>query len=313
MIHFVNGDIWADTLRENSPEQGEVFVWREMLDFGPFHIEWDMVEQANKRADFFEERLGIPSEQTKMTFVYQEQRLKRMPPSCHLVLWFDTDRYDQMMLLYLLKRCRELGISTIDLVTIPTGVLSGDAGKSVIKHLFDQRIPLGEEHLIEATNAWKDYIAEDPRGIVERLKKESRFDHVNAAFSRHLEYFPSQTTGLNIVEEMVLSLIQAGVSSFESLFREVTIQRPEDGLSDVHFAAIVNELTTEQNPLICKETSTTEEVWKLTALGERVLAGEEDRIQVVGIDWWLGGVHLQNDIWRRDHVGNLVQIDSLKK
>jgi hypothetical protein len=39
----------------------------------------------------------------------------------------------------------------------------------------------------------------------------------------------------------------------------------------------------------------------LTDAGRAVLAGEADRIAVVGIDRWLGGTHLRpGNVWRRD-------------
>jgi hypothetical protein len=40
---------------------------------------------------------------------------------------------------------------------------------------------------------------------------------------------------------------------------------------------------------------------KLTPAGERVLAGKADRVQLLGIDRWLGGTHLTPAaIWRWD-------------
>jgi len=41
---------------------------------------------------------------------------------------------------------------------------------------------------------------------------------------------------------------------------------------------------------------------RLTAMGERVLAGQEDHVRLNGIDRWIGGVHLTGDStpWRYD-------------
>jgi hypothetical protein len=39
----------------------------------------------------------------------------------------------------------------------------------------------------------------------------------------------------------------------------------------------------------------------LTRNGERVLAGDEDRVALLGIDRWVGGTHLVPDaVWRWD-------------
>jgi hypothetical protein len=39
----------------------------------------------------------------------------------------------------------------------------------------------------------------------------------------------------------------------------------------------------------------------LTAAGERVLAGEDDRVELLGIDRWVGGTHVTAEsLWRWD-------------
>ncbi|SFT00358.1 DUF1835 domain-containing protein [Marininema halotolerans] len=317
MIYLVNGDPWADVLRAHSPEQGEVFVWRENFEFGPFQKPLGETEQATARARFFEERLGMPFDETKMMFVYQEQRLKRLARSSHLVLWLGTSRADQLLLLYILKQCRSLGITMVDLVTIPTGTLPQDSGELVVKRLFDERITLEKEDVIEAEEAWKDYIAVNPLDFVTRKEREIRLPQLHAAWNHHADYFPSQANGLSVIEELILTLIRRGISSFESLYHEVLNHRPEDGLTNVHLAAIVNELAEEWHPLIQIETSEIqglegdeEESWILTSLGQKVLAGDEDRIDVLGIDWWVGGVHLKENLWRRSSDGRLIYVES---
>jgi hypothetical protein len=40
---------------------------------------------------------------------------------------------------------------------------------------------------------------------------------------------------------------------------------------------------------------------RLTPAGERVLRGEADRVELLGIDRWLGGTHVTaEDVWRWD-------------
>ena len=43
---------------------------------------------------------------------------------------------------------------------------------------------------------------------------------------------------------------------------------------------------------------------QLTALGERALCGEADRVELLGIDRWIGGTHVTPDnVWRWDGAG----------
>jgi hypothetical protein len=43
---------------------------------------------------------------------------------------------------------------------------------------------------------------------------------------------------------------------------------------------------------------------QLTALGERVLRGDADRVELLGVDRWIGGTHVTPDnVWRWDGAG----------
>jgi hypothetical protein len=45
---------------------------------------------------------------------------------------------------------------------------------------------------------------------------------------------------------------------------------------------------------------------RLTAAGERVLSGDADRVELLGVDRWVGGTHVTPaDLWRWD--GRLVR------
>ncbi|SDC05866.1 protein of unknown function [Melghirimyces thermohalophilus] len=307
MIHIVNGDVWGERLRGCTPLKGEVFVWREMYDLGPFSPDWEREEWIQRRAAFFEERIGLPAEQMKMINRYQEQRLDRIPSTTQVVLWFGSDRYDQLMLLYLLTRMRDGDRKGIDWVEVPAKGADQLSDGDLVR-LFEERLPIEEEHLVQAAEVWQAYISDDPRDVERWLHRETgRFPYAFTALRRHIQYFPSCENGLNAVEALALRIIGEESPPFSSLFREVNRQCPEDGLSDVHFAAILNELGDCETPLIQTEASDSGEGRiHLTPLGKRVLIGTEDRLAACGIDWWLGGVHLTADTdWRRDANGHL--------
>ena len=83
------------------------------------------------------------------------------------------------------------------------------------------------------------------------------------------------------------------------MFNEVTKKRVNDGLSDLHLAAILKELMKGKNPLITSNQplpnysdSISNAKIDITSAGLDVLVGKQNRIDLVGIDWWIGGVHL---------------------
>jgi hypothetical protein len=74
-------------------------------------------------------------------------------------------------------------------------------------------------------------------------------------------------------------------------------------MGDTAFVYHVGALVRSTRPLIVADGSgplTLESRVHLTATGERVLAGEVDRVRHAGIDRWLGGVHLTGfgPVWR---------------
>lgn len=306
MIHIVNGDEFGERLRESPLLNGEVFVWRELYDLGPFSSGWNEKEMAARRAVFLEEILGIPADRMEMVLRYQEQRLNRLPLDSQVVFWCAPNRHDQMMLTYLLSRLADRGLQRAEWVKLP-GVEppSGLSGPDLVQR-FENRQPLGQRHLEQAASAWRSYISPDPRDIEEWLKITPSFlPDLRSVFQRHLEYFPSAFNGLNVVEELILQKIREQPMDFPELFRELSLLREEDGLSQVHLAILLNDLGDISPPLIRFEG---EAAIIPTPLGERVLAGEENRLQVCGIDRWLGGVHLRGDsCWCRTAGGMLIK------
>lgn len=313
MIHIVNGDGWGERLRNWCHIDGEVFVWREMMDFGPLSSEWSLEEQIRHRAFFFEERIGVPQKQMEMVCRYQEQRLERIPPVTPVVLWFDMDRYDQLTLLYLVIRIRQLGLQSVSFVVVPQETM---VTEQQLDQLWEGRIHIGDGELERAESAWKALVSPTPLPLWQWLQEESALFHLHDAFRCHLEYLPSVDNGLNKVEERVLQLVEQGCDSFDPLFQEVTACRLHDGLTDVHFAAILNELATPKgSPLLYMDREKgayndqmpVEGSICLTPEGKAVLAGEADRLDIAGIDWWWGGVRLKDGTWRLNTAGKPVQ------
>jgi hypothetical protein len=69
----------------------------------------------------------------------------------------------------------------------------------------------------------------------------------------HKSYFSSIKTGLNEVEYLGLSLINEGVCLFYDLFNSIMEKRINDGLSNLHFAAILKELMNGPFPLLIRD------------------------------------------------------------
>lgn len=306
MIHIVNGDAVGNKILGIS---GEIIVWREMYDFGPLSLNWSKTEQIQNRALFFEERLGIPSALFTTNCEKQNQLLNDLSPKDEIVLWFEHDKYDQTMLMYLLTELSLKRFEKLSMISINQypGIYPfhglGQLSSEQLMALMNEKKEITKDQINEAVSGWIAYNSSNVEDIERWIQTEQHFlPFLFPVFKEHKSYFPSPITGLNEVEFLTLQLINEGVCQFDELFKSITEKRINDGLSDLHFAAILNELIKGKNPLLSSDTSLPsftlsfpKAKLELTSHGLDVLSGRKNRLELVGIDWWVGGVHIQKE------------------
>ncbi|CAM3637105.1 DUF1835 domain-containing protein [Marinicrinis lubricantis] len=313
MIHIVNGDIVGEKLIHQV--EGEVIVWREMYDYGPLLSKGSREEHLRRRAAFFEEKVGIPAKLFMESCEQQYRKLDELPRDTEVTLWFEHDRYDQMMLIYLITELNNRGFQKLSMVTLNeySGIEPfygmGQLSSLQLKELgLTHHQSLTPDQLQEAVEAWTAYTSENPLDTEQWIKASGqRLPFLTHAMQRHLRYYPSVHTGLNEIEDKSLRYIGDRACTFEALFEHISRSIPHDGLSDLQFAAILNQLTRGDFPLLDCDgplpnygNPNSSAMLRLTSSGKQVLQGNRDRFSCTGIDWWLGGVHLQDGSWRWD-------------
>ena len=300
----MNGDAVGDKIQEI---EGQVIVWREMYDFGPLNLSWSKEEQIKRRAQFFEDRLDIPAALFIENCQNQNHILNHLPKTDEIVLWFEHDRYDQTMLMYLLTELTSKGFKNLSMVSInqypgihPFHGL-GQLSSEQLLELVHSKKRISNEQIQEAITGWIAYNSANPDDLEKWIEKESHdLPFLLQVFKDHGGYFPSGKTGLNEVEFLALSFISKGTHSFWDLFKSISEKRINDGLSDFQFAAILNELMKGKQPLLkCNgplpnySVSESNTMLEITSAGLDVLEGRANRFDFVGIDWWVGGVHIE--------------------
>ena len=319
MIHIVNGDALASKMKNFN---GRVMPWREMYDFGPLTKDGSKELLLIERSLFFEKKIGLPASLFIENSRKQNQWLDHLPKNSEIVLWFEHDRYDQTMLMYLLNELSRKEFENLSMVTINQypGVEPffglGQLSIQQLEELFHTtRRPITKKQISEAIDGWNAYTSENPLEIEKWItSSKAHLPFLKEALKTHLSYFPSVQNGLNEVENLVFHLINERVCSFTDIFQSMSEQRLNDGLGDTHFAAIINQLIHGQNPLLQCDAPLPNFIHpiprsnlSLTSFGLEVLNGNSDRFDFVGIDWWLGGVHLQKDQWRWNHQ-HIIQV-----
>jgi hypothetical protein len=169
--------------------------------------------------------------------------------------------------------------------------------------------------LASATAAWAALRAPDPVRLAELAQREDpALAFVPAALRRLLEELPGARDGLSATERRTLEAIAEGAETPAEAFRASQAAEPAAFLGDTWFFRTLAALgqgdarlveTTRGRPLPPPPPLGAEPFARLgvrlTPAGRRVLAGEDDRVALLGIDRWIGGTRLvPGSVWRWD-------------
>jgi hypothetical protein len=329
MLHITNGDSTAISLRR-SGIPGVFLAWRDVLHDGPVPAGLSLRQLSEVRARFLAERGWSSYEDALEEFRARDSILERFRGEREVVLWFEHDLYDQLQLLQILDWLveQERGKTILSLIAIDSfpehasfhGL--GELTPVQLGSLFPNRRPITTAMLTLAHVAWDAFRSPDPTMIGRLLASDtSALPFLAGALKRHLQEFPSVTSGLSRTERQLLEALTTNSLRPIPLF--VAAQRMEEApfLGDWSFWQYVYDLSKGPTPLVvrqdggafvlplfssstARQTAFLEQELVLTEQGRSVLADQEDWMRLHGIDRWLGGVHLSGHepAWRWDQT-----------
>lgn len=322
MLHIVNGDIVGDKLRKGNI-RGDILVWREVYPVGPVFVDMGEPHQRSTRAEYLERAMGIPAAEYETNCKSQEQVLQNFHKYDEVVLWFEHDLFDQLMLSYLLHwfSKQPLGRTKLNLLCI--GVYPGiDLFRGLGQLTTNQLETLSgtwkkieRKELETGSKIWEAYASEDIERHVEILQEDtSALPFAHAALELHLSRLPSAKNGLGIVEQTTLELVRHGVNTPRELFKEIGNRLNVLGMGDLEFWYRLRGMSEGPNALLeirgphtfpdyRKKTTPSFEngIVALTEAGVDVAAGLKDWVKVKGMNEWYGGLRLHGDLtWRWD-------------
>ena len=241
--------------------------------------------------------------------------LLRLDRYQRIVLWFEHDSYDQLILAYLLHRLRELQPSAeLQLIAVDQvpGVERfigiGQLAPEVLSWLWPQRRPIKPELLRLGSDAWHALTADDPTALLALIQTGTpALPMLGKALHRHLQQLPGQHDGLGLTERLSLQIIQRQGplptgKVFAALMRN---DEPLPYLGDLMFWWILQPLLGGTTPLLQIDDSVADwpqRVIQLSPQGEAVLQGKADGFTSRANGYWVGGVELQpgQPHWRYD-------------
>jgi hypothetical protein len=235
-LHLVNGESVAGSLRL----PGTIAIWRDLLCEGPVPRTADDAEFARARAGYLA-AAGLTTYDTALAGIEQFQgELSRASQYEEVIIWVEYDLFDQVMLLRILEWFGRHPPDPATISLIDAGTLLGRFTSDELAALAETRRPVTPAQLELAHEAWDAYTAEDPRGIVELLRRDtSALPFLHGALRRHLEEFPSARNGLSRTEETALRIAsERGPMDWRKLFAATQAEEERPFLGDSSFVRI---------------------------------------------------------------------------
>jgi len=316
-LHITNGSCAGDKLK--TFVDGPVVLTMDVLHDGPApevdDAEWYALRArflaSDDTANFEAIRGGLA--QTDRTIADAAAR------GDDIVLWFEHDLFDQLLLIRTLDRLARANAQTATLICIDRfpGVTRfiglGQLEPVELATLLPSRRPVTSNQYALASAAWHAFRSSDPRPLADlAVRLNAASDRVlpflGDALVRFLAEYPSVENGLTHTELLALSALAERPLAGGALFAATQQHEPRPFIGDSTFFDAVAALARARVPLVSIDgppewVDLRRHTVAMSDAGRDVLDGRLDRVALNGIDMWRGGVHLRDGgerLWRWD-------------
>ncbi|MGX1198470.1 DUF1835 domain-containing protein [Parvibaculum sp. MBR-TMA-1.3b-4.2] len=279
-----------------------------------------------RRADFLAEAYGGEMDRSegdiRAGLMAEEEGLAQAADYERVVLWFEHDSYDQLILARVLAAFAEMrGRPRIELVSTDSfpgaerfiGI--GQLPPEALHMLWSSRTAVTEAQLALGARIWAALRAGDPTDLWTIAENgAAALPFMSGALLRHLQELPGVADGLSLTQRLILRILHdrgpltAG-RIFAALMRDY---EPLPWLGDLMFWHILREMTRCADPLL--EIAPGEDWPKrevaLTEAGRACLDGRLDYMSLSPPERWVGGVRLLPGapVWRWDEESRALRM-----
>ena len=272
--------------------------------------------RADFLADSYGDWVGRSREQIANDLISAEEKLRTAAARYHrIVLWFEHDSYDQLILARCLAQFAATPAARLELVSIgqyPGAVRFiglGQMPPEALSLLWKQRKPVTPRQLQAGLAVWASLRADDPRPLATMGRAGmGDFPQLAGAVRRHCQELPWTGDGLSLTERLILQLLAERPRTIGDAYRALMMERePLPWLADLMFRFIVKNMKAVSQPVLAsgfdsKDRDWPKELLTITPAGRAVLAGEIDWLSLRPPARWLGGVCIPEaaSCWRWD-------------
>jgi len=206
-----------------------------------------------------------------------------------VVLWFEHDTYDQLVLARCLAQFAETPPRSLELISVDRFPGStrfvglGQLPPEALRLLWMERRPVSERQASAGRSVWDMLRSPDPSPLATASRNGiPELPHLAKAIRRHCQELPWLEDGLSLTERLVLQLLTERPRTIGQTYAELMLSRePLPWLGDLMFLFIVESMKRAAEPVFTSAFDADNRRWPqerltITALGRAVLAGEVD-------------------------------------
>jgi hypothetical protein len=238
-----------------------------------------------------------------------------------VVLWFEHDSYDQLVLARLLSRFAETTIpACLELICIdhhpdvPRFNGLGQLEPQALAALWPTRIQVTPDQLTLGQTIWSALRQSDPTALqTVALTGTPALPIAARALWRHLQELPGTTDGLSLTQRLILTILDESPTRIGRIFAAlVTGREPLVWLGDLGVLATVETMARTNPPVLTIEPGDQPfpRTAAITRTGRKVLGGIVDYLSLAPIERWVGGIRIApgQPAWRFDQATNKVRL-----
>ena len=287
---------------------GHFHTFSDPFCIGPLHSR-ERQAFMDERTRFLCEAFGGDENETRRRQQHEYDGLDQAMDSERVVLWFEHDSYDQLILAYILnhqalqRRPTRLELVATDGIPgVDRFIGLGQLAPEVLGWLWQQRRPVDDALITLGRRAWRAVTADTPQ----RLDDLSRtltpeLPMLGRALRRHLLELPDEATGLGLSEQLAVQLVaERGPITVGEVFRDLTRERePLPYLGDTMFWWMMQPLMGGERPLLTsdhgEDTPWQDRSLHITSHGHAVLSGHNNWLDTHPGRRWVGGIAIDGD------------------
>ena len=242
----MNGEGTAYGFRKSGLSD-DLVIWNEALVEGPVSSPLFSDGFFKARRDFFRSEFV---DQYDTVFLGEFRKLLEVKDR-PLILWFEHDLFCQVNLIALLSWIWGNHRGPVSLISInkhpnhPFFQGLGQLSPTELADLYPDRLDIPGEVAQFADQIWKSYSGPDPIQLFKLIFEEDHpqeLPFLKSSFTEHFRRFPSAESGLNQVQEQILSMAKQ-TNSLKTIMRSLFEENSNLGYGDLQYLNEIERLT----------------------------------------------------------------------